>query len=98
MFAPPCLLLCADTSLRVFHSASACTLQPPHACMLATQTGCQPGCFPQVTRIEVALANGTLASVTLASHPHLWRALQVKVMSSLICRSLQHKKKQVLLL
>ncbi|KAK9838533.1 hypothetical protein WJX81_005953 [Elliptochloris bilobata] len=33
----------------------------------------------QVTRIEIALANGTLASVTAVSHPHLWQALQVSV-------------------
>jgi len=28
--------------------------------------------------VEVALANGTLTSVTPASHPHLWRALQAR--------------------
>jgi hypothetical protein len=31
----------------------------------------------QVKRIELALANGTLASITPAAHPHLWRAAQV---------------------
>lgn len=41
---------------------------------------CTSSCcsFAQVTRIELALPNGTLASVTPASHAHLWRALQVR--------------------
>ncbi|KAK9825646.1 hypothetical protein WJX81_004482, partial [Elliptochloris bilobata] len=33
----------------------------------------------QVTRIELALANGTLAAITPDSHPHLWRAVQISV-------------------
>ena len=44
---------------------------PPHQRLLAVRA--------QVTRIELALPNGTLASVTPASHPHLWRALQVRM-------------------
>jgi hypothetical protein len=40
----------------------------------------------QVTRVEVALANGTLASVTPASHPHLWRALQAREPAPLTVR------------
>lgn len=31
----------------------------------------------QVLEVEVALANGTLATMNAQSHPHLFRALQV---------------------
>lgn len=32
----------------------------------------------QVVELEVALANGTLATFTEASYPHLFKALQVR--------------------
>ena len=38
----------------------------------------------QATRIQLALANGTLADFTPQSQPHLWKAVQVKLLPHML--------------
>lgn len=59
------------TQCPALHGSAGIALVPPYQRLLCVRA--------QVTRVELALPNGTLASVTPASHSHLWRALQARV-------------------